>query len=139
MANQNSISQFNLTTKILASFWLLYAVIAIVIVVAQYHSSITVLSVVAYLTVFFALPVGVAYGCWHRKVWSIGLVLILALTQSIRAIQLDTWFNTLSSFAFNPPISLAFAIGDFSSGNGYLVDSLPGALFMLSVLVTRKP
>ena len=96
--------------KILTSFWLIYALIAVVIVVAQYQSAITVLSVLAYLTVFLPYLLVLVIAIWHSKLLLIGLTLILVLTQSIKAVALGSWLNTLTHFVFNPPISLAFLL-----------------------------
>ena len=95
------------------------------------------LSGIASVLLFVLVPIYGAYGTWNKNALGIFLSLIMFMFLSIRKVSVDSLLPHIA------PISISFPIGDFSNGDGYLVNYF--AIFMaiflawlLKVVITRK-
>jgi len=80
------------------------------------------LSILVSFILFFLIPALGAYGTHFKKRSAILVSLVFFLSQSIRGIGTDNIIPNIM------PISISFPFGDFSSGQGYLIDLF--AIFM---------
>jgi len=74
------------------------------------------------------IPAYGAYGTWLSSRIAIVISLLFFTSQCIRSIGTD---SLLSNFT---PITISFPVGDFSNGQGYLIDFF--AIFMVIFLAT---
>ena len=103
-----------------ASIQALYALIGLGLTL---HSDIpSDLSRLASFVLFALIPAYGAYGTYFRRPGGILVSLIFFISQSIRRVSPDSFVPDVM------PITVSFPIGDFSDGQGYLVDVF--ALFM---------
>ncbi|WDE05198.1 hypothetical protein SG34_028550 [Thalassomonas viridans] len=83
------------------------------------------LNIFSYLAVFVLIPAYGAYDVWHKRRKGLLAALLFFASQSIREIGGESWFP------YFPPVSLGVPFGDFSDGQGYLVDFFAIAMAML--------
>ena len=103
---------------------LVYALIGLVICfVVEFESNIDILLVVL---LFITIPLIGAYGVWKRNIIAIAVSVVPFVLQSVRSISPDRFIPNIA------PITISLPVGDFSNGNGYLVDFF--ALFMILYL-----
>jgi len=103
---------------------LVYALIGLVICfVVEFESSVDILQVVL---LFITIPLIGAYGVWKRNFIAIAVSIVPFVLQSVRSISPDRFIPNIA------PITISIPVGDFSNGNGYLVDFF--ALFMIVYL-----
>lgn len=107
---------FKLASIILALFAVIGLVLCLYLDFESYLNTIT--SVLLYVFI----PAYGAYGTWNKSAISIFLSLMLFILLSIRTVNVDSLIPHIS------PISISFPIGDFSKGEGYLIDYF--AIFM---------
>lgn len=80
------------------------------------------LSLVISVVLFVLIPALGAYGTHYRKRGAIMISIVFFVSQSYRSINAD---NIIPNIA---PITISFPFGDFSTGQGYLIDFF--AIFM---------
>ena len=108
--------KFKVASSILALFTLIGLV---VIIYSDFESD---LSALISILLFVLLPAYGAYGTWVKSRIAILITEVFFTSQSVRNVGTD---NLLPHIA---PITISFPIGDFSKGQGYLVDIF--AIFM---------
>ncbi|WDD99300.1 hypothetical protein [Thalassomonas actiniarum] len=104
--------KFKLASIVLAIFSLL----AIGVVAFSGMENNPLVNIFSYLVVFILIPAYGAYGAWYKRRTALFVALMVFACQSIREVGGDSWFPYFS------PFSLAIPFGDFSDGQGYLVD-----------------
>ncbi len=95
-------------------------------------------SLVIGIVLYGLIPAYGAYGTWVKSRIAIFILLLFFVSQCIRSIGTD---SLLPNFT---PITISFPFGDFSDGQGYLIDLF--AIFMviflamlLKEVTTTKP
>ncbi len=124
--------KFNVASSILA----LYSLIGFIgIIYVGFDSNFSLL---IGIVLYGLIPAYGAYGAWLRSRIAIVISLLFFISQCIRSIGTD---SLLPNFA---PITVSFPVGDFSNGQGYLIDFF--AIFMviflamlLKEVTTTKP
>ena len=112
--------KFKLASSILA----LFALIGFwVIVFAEFESNLIVLICVV---LYVIIPVYGAYGIWVKSRNGIFVSLLFFVMQSVRSIGTDSLIPNIA------PISISVPLGNFSNGQGYLIDFF--AIFMAVLL-----
>jgi hypothetical protein len=89
------------------------------------------------MIMFVFIPAYGSYGIWVKNKHAIVITLMFFIWQSVRSVNAD---NVMPNIA---PITVSFAVGDFSNGEGYLVDffAIFMALFLaylLKMLITQS-
>lgn len=115
---------------IFASFILaIYSLIGIGIVVFSEVEFKAAVNFYSYICLYIVIPAYGAYGIWKHKLNAVLISLLFFLSQSIRVIGRDSWFP------FAPPFSLGVPFGNFSVGQGYLVDIFAIAMVIFLALL----
>ncbi len=65
---------------------------------------------------YVIMPAYGAYGLWYKRRLAIGVSLMLFVWQSVRRVNPDSVIPHIS------PITVSVAVGDFSNGDGYVID-----------------
>jgi hypothetical protein len=122
----------------LASYLLIvYSLTGIAVITFSYFENTPPISLIFYITAFIVIPLYGAYGAWRQRRKALFISLLFFLSQTIRIIGGEHWFPS------SPPISLGIPFGDFSNGQGYLIDFLAIAMAiylacLLRMLITFK-
>jgi hypothetical protein len=121
--------KFKVASSILALFTLIGLV---VIIYSDFESD---LSALISILLFVLLPAYGAYGTWVKSRIAILITVVFFTSQSVRNVGTD---NLLPHIA---PITISSPIGDFSNGQGYLIDffAISMAIFLawlLKVVIT---
>ena len=104
--------RYQLTTALLV----IIALIALAIVLLTPASNTSLFRALAYGAVFVFLPLVAAWGLWSEKTWGILLSMLFYLSQCVKPLAILSWFP------FMPPVSLAIPYGNFTQGEGMLID-----------------
>lgn len=99
----------------------------ITIIYSDFESDISFLVSVL---IFVAFPAYGTYGTWTKSRISIFITLLFFVSQSVRHVGVDSFIPHIA------PITISFSIGDFSSGQGYLIDffAISMAIFLAWLL-----
>ncbi|MEW6993818.1 hypothetical protein AADZ84_06065 [Colwelliaceae bacterium MEBiC 14330] len=121
--------KFKVASFILALFTL------IGLVVITYSNFESDLSALISILLFVLLPAYGAYGTWVKSRMAILITVVFFIFQSVRNVGTDNLFPHIA------PITISFPIGDFSNGQGYLIDffAISMAIFLawlLKVVIT---
>jgi hypothetical protein len=121
--------KFKVASSILALFTLIGLV---VIIYSDFESD---LSALISILLFVLLPAYGAYGTWVKSRIAILITVVFFTSQSVRNVGTDNLFPHIA------PITISSPIGDFSNGQGYLVDffAISMAIFLawlLKVVIT---
>ena len=117
-----------------ASFILsLFTLIGLVVI--TYSNFESDLSALISILLFVLLPAYGAYGTWVKSRMAILITVVFFIFQSVRNVGTDNLFPHIA------PITISFPIGDFSNGQGYLIDffAISMAVFLawlLKVVIT---
>jgi len=116
--------KFKVASSILALFTLIGLVI---IIYSDFESD---LSALISILLFVLLPAYGAYGTWVKSRIAILMTVVFFVTQSVRNVGTDNLFPHIA------PITISFPIGDFSNGQGYLIDffAISMAIFLAWLL-----
>lgn len=102
--------------KFASSIIAVYAIIALGVFVFSGFEHKAVINLFSYAFLYIVIPAYGAFGVWKQNQNSVFISLVFFTSQSIRTIGGDNWF------LYAPPFSLGMTFGDFSDGQGYLVD-----------------
>ncbi|NQZ22697.1 MAG: hypothetical protein HRT53_11635 [Colwellia sp.] len=102
--------------KFASSILAVYAIIALGVFIFSGFEHKAVINLFSYAFLYIVIPAYGAFGIWKHKQRSVFISLLFFVSQSIRTIGGDNWF------IYGAPFSLGMAFGDFSDGQGYLVD-----------------
>jgi hypothetical protein len=108
--------------KFVSSILAVYAIIALGVLVFSGFEHKAFINLFSYAFLYIVIPAYGAFGVWKHNQRSVFISLLLFVSQSIRTIGGDNWF------LYAPPFSLGMTFGDFSDGQGYLLDFF--AIFM---------
>ncbi len=116
--------KFKVASFILALFTL------IGLVVIPYSDFESDLSALISILLFVLLPAYGAYGTWVKSRMAILITVVFFIFQSVRNVGTDNLFPHIA------PITISFPIGDFSNGQGYLIDffAISMAIFLAWLL-----
>jgi hypothetical protein len=93
-----------------------YSIVGLGVFVFSGFENKAVIKLFSYAFIFIAIPAYGAFGVWKHNRSSVFISLLLFASQSIRTLGGDNWF------LYAPPFSLSIPFGDFSNGQGYLLD-----------------
>jgi hypothetical protein len=124
---------FNLAKYLLV----IYALTAVAVIVLSPYENNSSLSLAFYILAFILIPLCGAYGAWQQRRKALFISFLFFLSQSIRVIGGGYWFP------YPSPISLGVPFGDFSNGQGYLIDFFAIAIAihlasLLRILTIKK-
>lgn len=102
----------------------LYALIGLVFGVVRWSILLEQGNLISYFAWFFFIPALIAWLC-IKRMWLVLTPWYFA-AQFVRPLNSDSWLPS------NPPVSLGWAFGDFSVGQGRLLD---GFALMMALLL----
>ncbi|WP_105168170.1 hypothetical protein [Pseudoalteromonas sp. T1lg23B] len=102
--------KFKVASSILALFTLIGLGVTI------YSDFESYLSAVVSILLYVLVPAYGTYGTWVKSRIAILITLVFFISQSVRSVGTDSLIPHIA------PITISFPVGDFSSGQGYLID-----------------
>jgi len=115
--------------KFASSILAVYAVIALGVFVFSGFENKGVFNLFSYAFLYIVIPAYGAFGVWKHNQRSVFISLLFFSSQSIRTVGGDNWF------IYGAPFSLSMTFGDFSDGQGYLVDYFAISMAVLLALL----
>jgi hypothetical protein len=123
--------------KVAGSILILFTLIGLFVVI--FSDFYSIVSVLIFFVLYVLIPAYGAYGTFVKSRRAIFVSMVFFISQSIRSVGGDSLIPHIA------PITLSLPFGDFSNGQGYLIDYF--AIFMaiflawlLKVLITpNKP
>ncbi len=115
--------------KFASSILAVYAIIALGVFVFSGYENKGVINLFSYAFLYIVIPAYGAFGVWKHNQSSVFISLLFFSSQSIRTVGGDNWF------IYGAPFSLGMTFGDFSDGQGYLVDFFAISMAVLLALL----
>lgn len=108
--------------KVASSILALYTLIGLgVTIYSDFESD---LSALVSILLYVLIPAYGTYGTWTKSRIAMLITLVFFISQSVRSVGTDGLIPHIA------PITISFPVGDFSNGQGYLID-----LFAISMAV----
>ena len=94
-----------------------------------------VLNLLPYVVLYILIPAYGSISVWKQSQMGLLISLLFFVSQSIRLIGGDSWLP------YSPPFSLGLPFGNFSDGQGYLIDffAISMAIFLALLLWVLTP
>lgn len=110
----------------LSIYYFISAIIALGILALQMENT-SVFQLALYADIYIFCCILAATLLWKKKTSGYAFALLPSVSQAVRPIGDSAWLN------LPPPISLGFPVGDFSIGQGFIVDVLALAISVLLI------
>lgn len=116
--------------KFASSILAVYSIISLGVFVFSGFENKAFINLFSFAFLYIVIPAYGAFGVWKHNQSSVFISLLFFASQSIRTLGGDNWF------IYGPPFSLGMTFGDFSNGQGYLVDyfAISMAVFLALLL-----
>jgi len=109
----------------------IYSLVGLGVFVHSGFENKALINLFSYAILYLAIPAYGAFGMWRHNKSSVIILLLFFVSQSIRVIGGDNWF------LYAPPFSLGMAFGNFTDGQGYLVDYFAISMVLILALLLR--